>query len=152
MLADHIWLREDYSNMITNKGIRETIGDELKPYVNYYTVDRKLKAVHLRYSLSNFKDFIPLGWKVPSEADFKNIEKMYEANKLSNLGNDMRGYCRENEQCGLLGFNADASFGAYDYIFYFTSTGEPMVYVSKDASSLSYHTGGDVAFLRLIQE
>ena len=152
-ILDHIWLREDYSNTITNKGIREPIGDKLKSYVNYFTDDHKLKAVHLRYSISNFKDFIPLGWKVPSEADFKNIEKMYEANKLSNLGNDMRGYCKENEQCGLLGFNADASFGAYDDIFYFTSTGEPVVYVSKDASSLSYHTQtGDVAFLRLIQE
>ena len=79
---------------------------------------------------------------------------MYEANKLSNLGNDMFGDCQKNEQCGLLGFNGHGfAVGGYeDSDFYFTSTGEPVVYISKDASSFRYYSDGTVAFLRLIQD
>ena len=155
-IFDHIWMREDYAGSTKRNGSYRKPGDydaRLLP-----EIDRVWK----RYNVTEVKEYVPLGWKIPSDTVFTSIENELKKNGLTNIGKAMyrKEDCGSEKECGLLGFNAvnwqKHIPSMINYNFYGTliSGGKiGSVDIKSDASVFDFWIDDpSVVQLRLIQE
>jgi len=150
-IFDHIWIREDYAGSTTRDGSFRKHGQY---EVSYWP---KYGRVRRRYDATEVKEYVPLGWKIPSDTVFKSIENEFKKNGLSNIGKAMlrKKECDSEKECGLLGFSA-LYWADTDGNFYGTiKSGDKIgiVYIKYDASVFDFKDYDPSSVqLRLIQE
>ena len=155
-IFDHIWMREDYAGSTKRNGSYRKPGDyDAKLYPE---IDRVWK----RYNVTEVKEYVPLGWKIPSDTVFKSIENELKKNGLTNIGKAMyrKEDCGSEKECGLLGFNAvnwqkhNPSMINYNFYGTLISGGKiGSVDIISDASVFRFWIDDPpVVQLRLIQE
>lgn len=149
-IFDHVWIRQDYAGSTTRKGFfrqpgsGEVIGSSVAP-------------MWRKYDATEVEEYVPLGWKIPSDTVFKSIENEFKKNGLSNIGKAMlrKKDCDSEKECGLLGFSAvkwndSRTRNYYGYVKPDGKIGS--VEIMYDASVLDYNNDLDEAQLRIIQE
>ena len=150
-IFDHIWIREDYAGSTTRNG---TFGPHWGPNISYSPGYRLIRR---RYDATDVEEYVPLGWKIPSDTVFKSIENEFKKNGLSNIGKAMlrKKGCDSEKECGLLGFSA-VKWGDKDFNFYGTiKSGDKIgvVYIKYDASVFDFQDYDPSSVqLRIIQE
>jgi hypothetical protein len=151
-IFDHIWIRQDYAGSITRKGLFRQPGSGDVFWSSAAPIWR-------RYDATEVEEYVPLGWKIPSDTVFKSIENEFKKSGLSNIGKAMlrKKDCDSEKECGLLGFSAvkwhdSRSLNFYGYVNPDGKIGS--VDIMYDASVLDYNNYYDhsVVQLRIIQE
>lgn len=149
-IFDHIWIRQDYAGSITRKGLFRQPGSGDVFWSSAAPIWR-------RYDATEVEEYVPLGWKIPSDTVFKSIENEFKKSGLSNIGKAMlrKKDCDSEKECGLLGFSA-VKWGDKDFNFYGTiKSGDKIgvVYIKYDASVFDFpYYDPSVVQLRIIQE
>jgi hypothetical protein len=113
-IFDHIWIRQDYAGSITRKGLFRQPGSGDVIWTSAAPIWR-------RYDATEVEEYVPLGWKIPSDTVFKSIENEFKKSGLSNIGKAMlrKKDCDSEKECGLLGFSA-VNWANMDKNFYGT--------------------------------
>jgi hypothetical protein len=149
-IFDHVWIRQDYASSTTRKGFFRQPGSGQVVGAN---------PMWRKYDATEVEEYVPLGWKIPSDTVFKSIENEFKKNGLSNIGKAMlrKKDCDSEKECGLLGFSAvkwndSRSLNFYGYVNPDGKIGS--VDIMYDASVLDYNNYYDhsVVQLRIIQE
>ena len=147
-IFDHVWIRQDYASSTTRKGFFRQPGSGQVVGSN---------PMWRKYDATEVEEYVPLGWKIPSDTVFKSIENEFKKNGLSNIGKAMlrKKDCDSEKECGLLGFSAvkwndSRSKNYYGYVKPDGKIGS--VDIMYDASVLDYNNDRDEMQLRLIQE
>ena len=147
-IFDHVWIRQDYAGNTTRKGfyIRPGSGQVVGS-----------NPMWRKYDVTKVEEYVPLGWKIPSDTVFKSIENEFKKSGLSNIGKAMlrKKDCDSEKECGLLGFSAvkwrdSRSLNFYGYVKPDGKIG--YVEIMYDASVLDYNNDLDEVQLRIIQE
>ena len=150
-IFDHVWIRQDYAGSTTRKGfyIRPGSGQVVGSSVN---------PMWRKYDVTKVEEYVPLGWKIPSDTVFKSIENEFKKSGLSNIGKAMlrKKDCDSEKECGLLGFSAvkwENHTGTRNYYGYVKPDGKiGSVDIMYDASVLDYNNDWNEVQLRIIQE
>ena len=147
-IFDHVWIRQDYASSTTRKGFFRQPGSGQVVGSN---------PMWRKYDATEVEEYVPLGWKIPSDTVFKSIENEFKKNGLSNIGKAMlrKKDCDSEKECGLLGFSAvkwndSRSRNYYGYVKPDGKIGS--VDIMYDASVLDYNNDWDEVQLRIIQE
>lgn len=147
-IFDHVWIRQDYASSTTRKGFFRQPGSGQVVGAN---------PMWRKYDATEVEEYVPLGWKIPSDTVFKSIENEFKKNGLSNIGKAMlrKKDCDSEKECGLLGFSAvkwndSRSKNYYGYVKPDGKIGS--VDIMYDASVLDYNNDRDEVQLRIIQE
>ena len=147
-IFDHVWIRQDYASSTTRKGFFRQPGSGQVVGAN---------PMWRKYDATEVEEYVPLGWKIPSDTVFKSIENEFKKNGLSNIGKAMlrKKDCDSEKECGLLGFSAvkwhdSRSLNFYGYVNPDGKIGS--VDIMYDASVLDYNNDRDEVQLRIIQE
>ena len=147
-IFDHVWIRQDYASSTTRKGFFRQPGSGQVVGAN---------PMWRKYDATEVEEYVPLGWKIPSDTVFKSIENEFKKNGLSNIGKAMlrKKDCDSEKECGLLGFSAvkwndSRSRNYYGYVKPDGKIGS--VDIMYDASVLDYNNDWDEVQLRIIQE
>lgn len=147
-IFDHVWIRQDYASSTTRKGFFRQPGSGQVVGAN---------PMWRKYDATEVEEYVPLGWKIPSDTVFKSIENEFKKNGLSNIGKAMlrKKDCDSEKECGLLGFSAvkwndSRSRNYYGYVKPDGKIGS--VDIMYDASVLDYNNDRDEVQLRIIQE
>jgi hypothetical protein len=149
-IFDHVWIRQDYAGSTTRKGLfrRPESGDVIRT---------PGAPIWRRYDAPEVEEYVPLGWKIPSDTVFKSIENEFKKNGLSNIGKAMlrKKDCDSEKECGLLGFSAvkwddSRSSNFYGYVKPDGKIGS--LDIMYNASVLDYNKGYGAVQLRIIQE
>ena len=147
-IFDHVWIRQDYASSTTRKGFFRQPGSGQVVGSN---------PMWRKYDATKVEEYVPLGWKIPSDTVFKSIENEFKKNGLSNIGKAMlrKKDCDSEKECGLLGFSAvkwndSRSRNYYGYVKPDGKIG--YVEIMYDASVLDYNNDRDEVQLRIIQE
>ena len=147
-IFDHVWIRQDYASSTTRKGFFRQPGSGQVVGSN---------PMWRKYDATEVEEYVPLGWKIPSDTVFKSIENEFKKNGLSNIGKAMlrKKDCDSEKECGLLGFSAvkwndSRSKNYYGYVKPDGKIGS--VDIMYDASVLDYNNDWDEVQLRIIQE
>ena len=149
-IFDHVWIRQDYAGSTTRKGFFRQPGSGQVIWSSAAPIWRK-------YDATEVEEYVPLGWKIPSDTVFKSIENEFKKSGLSNIGKAMlrKKDCDSEKECGLLGFSAvkwrdSRSLNFYGYVKPDGKIG--YVEIMYDASVLDYNNDLDEVQLRIIQE
>ena len=149
-IFDHVWIRQDYAGSTTRKGFFRQPGSGQVIWSSAAPIWRK-------YDATEVEEYVPLGWKIPSDTVFKSIENVFKKSGLSNIGKAMlrKKDCDSEKECGLLGFSAvkwrdSRSLNFYGYVKPDGKIG--YVEIMYDASVLDYNNDLDEVQLRIIQE
>ena len=147
-IFDHVWIRQDYASSTTRKGFFRQPGSGQVVGSN---------PMWRKYDATEVEEYVPLGWKIPSDTVFKSIENEFKKNGLSNIGKAMlrKKDCDSEKECGLLGFSAvkwndNRTRNYYGYVKPDGKIG--YVEIMYDASVLDYNNDRDEVQLRIIQE
>ena len=147
-IFDHVWIRQDYASSTTRKGFFRQPGSGQVVGAN---------PMWRKYDATEVEEYVPLGWKIPSDTVFKSIENEFKKSGLSNIGKAMlrKKDCDSEKECGLLGFSAvkwhdSRSLNFYGYVNPDGKIGS--VDIMYDASVLDYNNDRDEVQLRIIQE
>lgn len=149
-IFDHVWIRQDYASSTTRKGFFRQPGSG-------QVVGSSVNPMWRKYDATEVEEYVPLGWKIPSDTVFKSIENEFKKSGLSNIGKAMlrKKDCDSEKECGLLGFSAvkwndSRSLNFYGYVNPDGKIGS--VDIMYDASVLDYNNDWDEVQLRIIQE
>ena len=147
-IFDHVWIRQDYASSTTRKGFFRQPGSGQVVGSN---------PMWRKYDATEVEEYVPLGWKIPSDTVFKSIENEFKKSGLSNIGKAMlrKKDCDSEKECGLLGFSAvkwndNRTRNYYGYVKPDGKIG--YVEIMYDASVLDYNNDRDEVQLRIIQE
>ena len=147
-IFDHVWIRQDYASSTTRKGFFRQPGSGQVVGSN---------PMWRKYDVTEVEEYVPLGWKIPSDTVFKSIENEFKKSGLSNIGKAMlrKKDCDSEKECGLLGFSAvkwddSRSSNFYGYVKPDGKIG--YVEIMYDASVLDYNNDRSEVQLRIIQE
>ena len=147
-IFDHVWIRQDYASSTTRKGFFRQPGSGQVVGSN---------PMWRKYDATEVEEYVPLGWKIPSDTVFKSIENEFKKSGLSNIGKAMlrKKDCDSEKECGLLGFSAvkwndNRTRNYYGYVEPDGKIGS--VEIMYDASVLDYNNDRDEVQLRIIQE
>ena len=147
-IFDHVWIRQDYASSTTRKGFFRQPGSGQVVGSN---------PMWRKYDATEVEEYVPLGWKIPSDTVFKSIENEFKKSGLSNIGKAMlrKKDCDSEKECGLLGFSAvkwndNRTRNYYGYVKPDGKIGS--VDIMYDASVLDYNNDWDEVQLRIIQE
>lgn len=147
-IFDHVWIRQDYASSTTRKGFFRQPGSGQVVGSN---------PMWRKYDATEVEEYVPLGWKIPSDTVFKSIENEFKKSGLSNIGKAMlrKKDCDSEKECGLLGFSAvkwndNRTRNYYGYVKPDGKIGS--VDIMYDASVLDYNNDRDEVQLRIIQE
>ncbi|MBO4783204.1 MAG: hypothetical protein J5521_00460, partial [Lachnospiraceae bacterium] len=147
-IFDHVWIRQDYASSTTRKGFFRQPGSGQVVGSN---------PMWRKYDVTEVEEYVPLGWKIPSDTVFKSIENEFKKSGLSNIGKAMlrKKDCDSEKECGLLGFSAvkwndNRTRNYYGYVKPDGKIGS--VDIMYDASVLDYNNDWDEVQLRIIQE
>lgn len=147
-IFDHVWIRQDYASSTTRKGFFRQPGSGQVVGAN---------PMWRKYDATEVEEYVPLGWKIPSDTVFKSIENEFKKSGLSNIGKAMlrKKDCDSEKECGLLGFSAvkwndNRTRNYYGYVKPDGKIGS--VDIMYDASVLDYNNDRDEVQLRIIQE
>ena len=147
-IFDHVWIRQDYASSTTRKGFFRQPGSGQVVGSN---------PMWRKYDATEVEEYVPLGWKIPSDTVFKSIENEFKKSGLSNIGKAMlrKKDCDSEKECGLLGFSAvkwndNRTRNYYGYVKPDGKIGS--VEIMYDASVLDYNNDRDEVQLRIIQE
>ena len=147
-IFDHVWIRQDYASSTTRKGFFRQPGSGQVVGSN---------PMWRKYDATEVEEYVPLGWKIPSDTVFKSIENEFKKSGLSNIGKAMlrKKDCDSEKECGLLGFSAVKwnDSRTRNYYGYVKPDGKiGYVEIMYDASVLDYNNDRDEVQLRIIQE
>ena len=147
-IFDHVWIRQDYASSTTRKGFFRQPGSGQVVGSN---------PMWRKYDATKVEEYVPLGWKIPSDTVFKSIENEFKKSGLSNIGKAMlrKKDCDSEKECGLLGFSAVKwnDSRTRNYYGYVKPDGKiGYVEIMYDASVLDYNNDRDEVQLRIIQE
>ena len=149
-IFDHVWIRQDYASSTTRKGFFRQPGSG-------QVVGSSVNPMWRKYDATEVEEYVPLGWKIPSDTVFKSIENEFKKSGLSNIGKAMlrKKDCDSEKECGLLGFSAVKwnDSRTRNYYGYVKPDGKiGYVEIMYDASVLDYNNDRDEVQLRIIQE